>query len=257
MPIFEELQCDTMMDYCLRHRHWYVSAGQRPGEVLCPLCEKEKSRPTESETVIIAAADPAKLNDYFAYSDIQIQNGKAKLLSVKEWLHKDYSVVIPEVAGRVQRVKARFLVLDTTGVGEPIKEMFRLRGVRTLDINFSEYIDWEDPWSGKRSSVSVKYAMIQHYRYCSQFQLLEIPRNGSERLIEQLKQQELIQGSDPEHHENARVSYGHPSGTHDDLCWSFLMALYVSRKWLTGGGGWIKPISELAAKKSTTPPPSA
>jgi hypothetical protein len=238
-----------MLDYCLKHRSAYVSSGKRPGEQPCPKCEAEKPPSVDNEAVVIAAADPAKLNDYFAYADIKIQNKKARLLSVKEWAHKNYSVVIPEIAQRVNSVKARFLVVDTGGVGEPIKEMFRMRGVRTLDINFGEYVDWQDPWSGNRSKVSVKYAMVQYCRYCSQLGLVELPNNVP-RLQEQLKEQELVQGADPEHHEDTRVKYGHPSGTHDDLCWAFLMALYVSRRWLTGGWGWVKPASLLAKKAS-------
>lgn len=190
----------------------------------------------------IGGCDPGKMNDYFAYADITIEKGVATLKSCKQWLHKNYDEIVPVVAQRYFKANLRFLAVDSTGQGQVIVDLFNARGVRTQDINYGNKV--HPIWVTEDSKVAklspIKHEMIQWYRWCAFQKRVKFPEFGKKKLddelMQQLKQQELLQGADPEHHENAKIQYGHPSGTHDDLAWAFLMALYVGRPWIEANG---------------------
>ena len=115
-------------------------------------------------------------------------------------------------------------------------------GVRTFDLNYGKKVApvWVNEVSDDAKLSPIKHEMIQWYRWCAfekKVKMLDgqkYPLAGE--LMKQLKEQGLILGADPEHHENAAVKYGHPSGTHDDMAYAFLMALYVARPWIESGG---------------------
>ena len=106
----------------------------------------------------------------------------------------------------------------------------------TEDIKFGQYVDWTNVY-GQREHAPVKYAMMEYARACLQKGMVSFGRSAeSTELIQQLKEQELVVTAQD------KPSYAHPENRHDDLAWAFLMALYVSRQWLTGNGVWVTPI---------------
>jgi hypothetical protein len=184
-----------------------------------------------AETILLAGIDLAKLHDFSAMVGLEIQKGVATVLKPKVWPHVDYTVVVNEATEIYRRNRMRLLAVDATGVGEPISEMFHARGVITEDIKFGEYVDWTNVY-GNRERAPVKHAMMEYGRACLQAQPPKVVfhKKGSEELIQQLKEQELIVSAQD------KPTYAHPEAHHDDLAWAFLMALYASRSWLTGQG---------------------
>lgn len=245
-----------MLDFCQKHRHFYVSKDSRPGETPCPKCVEEKAPPGESIPVVVGGQDFGRYHDYSALVLLLVKNRVADVIGVKVWPHVDYSLVVSDTVLIAKRENVKLLAIDATdAMIEPIQREYRRQGVRTEDVKFGEYTDWVNA-TGIREHGPVKHAMIEYARRALQDRLVNLPRDGlnatSDELLKQLREQEIIKGTITRtglETESARVQYGHPSSQHDDLAWSFLMALYVARKWLSGGGGFLKPISQLTAKK--------
>jgi hypothetical protein len=202
-------------------------------EPVCPRCAEElkANPPAEPESkVIIGGLDLAKYHDYSALVLIEVIDRTARVAGIKVWPHVDYHVVVGDTVEIYQRKKVRQLAIDATGVGAPIAEMFSVRGIRTEDIKFGEYVEYTSPW-GDHERAPVKWAMMEYARSCLQHEPPQVKfGRGSEELQKQLAEQELIVGP------TERPTYQHPEGRHDDLAWAFLMALYTARKWLTSGG---------------------
>lgn len=180
----------------------------------------------------------AKIHDYTAMTELEVGYHHAKVLSVKVWPHTDYSVIIEQVTDRYHKMGLQILGIDATGVGEPISEMFRKNGVRTDDIKFGEYVDYTNPW-GLKEHASVKYAMVEYARACGQSGFVDIPPGNTEELRRQLAEQTIVDSK------SERTTYTHPENRHDDLCWAFLINLYVSRRFITGTEGWLKRTNEV------------
>ena len=198
----------------------------------CPKCPPpDPEAALRAARVVVGGLDLAKYHDYSAMVVLEIKDGVAYVMGTRQWPHVNYQVVVADVVGVYKKLGMRMLAVDATGLGEPIAEMLLSQGVKTEDIKFGEYVEWTSPW-GQRERAPVKYAMMEYARACLQSDppKVRFPKNGAEALLQQLKEQELVVGS------TERVTYAHPEGKHDDLGWAFLMALYSSRRWLTGGG---------------------
>lgn len=182
---------------------------------------------------MIGGLDLAKFHDYSALVLIEARDHKAKVVGIKVWPHVDYHVVVGDTTEICRRKDVRMLAIDATGVGAPISEMFAVRGVKTEDIKFGEYVEYTNPW-GEHERAPVKYAMMEYARACLQAQPPQVVYSRKspegEELHRQLSEQQLIVGP------TDRPTYAHPEGRHDDLAWAFLMALYTAREWITGNG---------------------
>lgn len=221
-----------MLDFC--KIHGLYSAPAVNGTSVCPKCAALPKAPEGPGRVVVGGLDLGKMHDFSALVILEVQDRVARVKGIKTWPHVDYHVVVADTVEAHRRFKMRLLAIDATGVGEPISEMFAVRGVPTEDIKFGEYVNWVSPW-GDRERAPVKFAMFEFARACLQHDppQVQFSKTGSEELIQQLKEQELILGA-ADH-----PTYRHPEGRHDDLASAFLMALYVSRAWVTGNGLWI------------------
>ena len=224
-----------MIGYCKVHGYWSTPAlGGDQSCLKCAEVEVLKSPPRPRR---IGGLDLAMHHDFTAMTEMDVQFHSAKLVSVKTWPHVDYSVIIDQVADHYREVDMEFIGIDATSgsVGEPISEMFRKLGVHTDDVKFGDYVDWTNPWD-MREHAPVKQAMVEYARACMQSGFVEIMEGGTEELRQQLAEQEIMPTS------SDRIKYAHPQGRHDDLAWAFLINVYVARRYITGTGGWIKPI---------------
>jgi hypothetical protein len=206
---------------------------------ICPECPKTEVSP---EKLIVAGQDFGRYHDYSAFVALQITQREpknlARVLGVKPWPHVDYSIVTRDTISLYHRIGARMMGIDATdAMVEPIRTQYTMAGLTIEDIKFGEYTEWVSPL-GEKEHATMKQAMIEYARQCYQEGYLDTPVMGIspdvDQLIVQLKEQEIL---DAKHgQETVRVRYGHPSGHHDDMAWAFLMALYVSRPFLTGNG---------------------
>ena len=219
-----------MFGYCKKHDK---SFSGPPGTV-CPGCAEESLNHTEKQWRV-GGLDLAKVHDYTAMVELDVRFHHAKVVSVKVWPHTDYSIIIADVTRRYHAVDMELIGVDATSgsVGDPIAEMLRKNGVHTDDIKFGEYVDYTNPWGVYKHSP-VKQAMVEYDRACKQSGFVETPKNGTEELRRQLDEQYIVDSA------SERVRYSHPEGRHDDLAWAYLIALYVSRRWITGTEGWLK-----------------
>ena len=202
-------------------------------EGICKYCGPPP--PPEPEVIVIGGLDLGKIHDYSALVVLEIQDQKVKVKGLKPWPHVDYSVVVKEVAELYTRLEMEFLAVDATGVGEAVREMLAEAGVRTEDIKFGEYVETTNIL-GEHERAPIKYAMVEYTRACLQAGRVSFG-SGCEDLIRQLRELEMVLGA-WEH-----PKYEHPEGSHDDLAWAFMMALYAGRRWITGGGGWVVRIN--------------
>lgn len=168
-------------------------------------------------------------------ADVSLHHFKVR--GVKVWPHVDYTVVVDETAKRFRATDMRILAFDETGVGSPVKEMLWRAGIKAEGIKFSDVVEWQSPW-GEREHSPIKYAMVELARAVMQLGYVDLPKTGAaaKELIVQMGEQEIMPTS-------GRPKFAHPAGRHDDLMWAFCMALYVSRRWLVGSGGWFAPVS--------------
>lgn len=212
-------------------------------ELLCERCRKlDELLIYQDEEIVIGGQDFGRFHDYSALVGLKIYKQTAEVIGVKKWPHVDYSIVVKETAQIYQEKQMRMLAIDASdAMVEPIQTMYYQKGVLVADIKFGEYVDWTNPY-GTKEHTSIKHAMVEFARAMMQEKKIKLPRESgglnptSDELLAQLREQEIIKGADPSKHPNSRIVYGHPSNSHDDLAWSFLMALYVSRPWLSGSG---------------------
>jgi hypothetical protein len=219
------------------HRIW----GDDRVEDLCERCRRlDELLINQDEVIVLGGMDFGRYHDYSALVGIKISKGSADVIGVKKWPHVDYSIVVRETAEIYEKQGMRMLAIDASdAMVEPIQTMLYHKGVLVSDIKFGEYVDWTNPY-GMKEHTGIKHAMVEYARAMMQEKKIKLPRQGlsptSDELLLQLLEQEIIKGADPSRHPSSRVVYGHPTNSHDDLAWSFLMALYVSRPWLSGSG---------------------
>jgi Terminase RNaseH-like domain len=201
--------------------------AERSKESLCPSCRN---------AVVIGGLDFGRLHDYSAIVGLKIRDNVAEVLGLKIWPHVDYNIVVRDTAEIYHRMRMRQLAIDSTdAMVEPIAKMLATSSVSTTGIKFGESINWKSPW-GAEERVSTKQAMVEFARACMQQKKVKLPKRDisetSDELLTQLREQEIANGADA-----GQMRYTHPSNSHDDLAWAFLMALYASRRWLSDRGG--------------------
>jgi hypothetical protein len=94
------------------------------------------------------------------------------------------------------------LLIDQTGVGEPLTEE-----IRNQDITNTE---------GMTFTTQTKERLLNHLKLTMQQNKLKLPYNR--QLIEQINQQQY------EYSKNGHLTFSHPQGTHDDQLWALSLA---------------------------------
>jgi len=222
------------LNTCFRCGKGWFGKPAKYCELCAPIMDADKV-----ESLIIAAADPAQMHDYFAFVAVHAEPNKAWVETLNQWRHQRYDEIVPMIAAKFKELDMRYMVVDASA--PMVVEMFQRAEIPVQSLQFGDYVEWSNIW-GEHKTATIKYAMVEFTRFLLQKNMLELPPEFKDplwsELRQQLREQEIDIGKTNVQRNEAKVHYRHPSGRHDDLAWALLMALYVARSWIVGSGAF-------------------
>lgn len=160
--------------------------------------------------------DFGKLQDYSVISVLKREEELLKLVYVYQFpLESSYSNVIGHLVHADQKFGFRNLVVDQTGVGEPVLEEIRNQGLRTVD--------------GLKFTIQTKEDLLGRVKIMMEQNRLVIPYHR--QLCQQINEQQY------ERTKSGHLQFTHPSNSHDDMLWSLALAVYASTQTPPPGKG--------------------
>jgi len=180
----------------------------------CPKCLAATPPRAELEWFSVAGQDLARYRDYSAYVSLKIVDGVARVKRLYVWPHVKYEVVMSETMRFLTLDRVRSFCVDTTNdskVGE-------------------DYQSMGAPISPMRFTAPGKQELVEYFRDASGKGLVKLPTKGPfvQQLKTELAEQERIVSLNKE-----VPHFAHPSGQHDDLFWSLMLAVRAAAPWLT------------------------
>jgi hypothetical protein len=172
-----------------------------------PTIEQIADPETAPHAEYYAGIDLGKLNDHTATAIIKHDHTMLKLVYIHEYpLDTPYSHVIGAVVNANRRMQFQKLLIDQTGVGEPIQEE-----LQNQDITAAEGITF---------TTQTKENLLTNLKLTMEQNRLRLPYNR--HLIEQINQQQC------EYTKTGHLTFTHPQGTHDDQLWALSLATYAT-----------------------------
>ena len=197
--------------------------------------------------------DLGQANDYTALSVVErnqpvIQKGDILKNTGEHFYNLRYLERLPlrtPYPDQVQKVKAlyederlakeqKFLIVDNTGVGRPVSDLFKKAGINPISINITGGHETHRVTGGynvpKRDLATNLQVFFQNGR-------LKVARGIKEvdTLINELMNFKIKVNPDTGHDR-----YEHREGEHDDLVLSVALAVWYSEKKLSGGITFLK-----------------
>jgi len=152
-----------------------------------------------------AGVDLGKLEDHSVIAVIKREEETLKLLWIHEFqIGTSYNHIIGTVKRADQRFQLQKILIDQTGVGEPI-----LEEIRNQDIKNAEGINF---------TTKTKEELLSNLKITIEQNRLAIPYNR--RLCEQINQQEY------EYTKSGHLQFSHPKGSNDDMLWALALAAH-------------------------------
>jgi len=154
-----------------------------------------------------AGVDFGKLEDYSVIAVIKKEE-LLKLVWIYEFpLRTSYTNVIGTLIRANQKFHFERVLVDQTGVGEPILEEIKSQGLENVE--------------GLTFTIKTKEELLSSLKIVMEQNRLAIPYNR--RLCEQINQQQY------EYSKSGHLQFSHPTGTHDDMLWALALAVYATR----------------------------
>jgi len=173
-----------------------------------PTLEQIADPKTAPNATYYAGVDFGKLNDHTAIAIIKHDQTTQKLVHINEFpLDTPYSHVIGYVANANKRMQFEKLLVDQTGVGEPIQEE-----LKNQDIPNTEGITF---------TTQTKETLLTNLKLTMEQGRLKLPYNRT--LITQINQQQY------QYTKTGHLTFSHPQGTHDDQLWALSLAVYATQ----------------------------
>jgi len=150
--------------------------------------------------------DFGKLQDYSVVSVLRREGESLHLIYLCEFqIGTPYTDVIAHLSRANLRFKFQKVLVDQTGVGEPVIEELRNLGV---------------PVEGLTFTIKTKEELLTTLKIAMEQKRLRIPYHR--RLFEQINEQQYT------YSKSGHLQFSHPEGSHDDMLWSLALATYVS-----------------------------
>jgi phage FluMu gp28-like protein len=181
----------------------------------CLICESEKVVQIETgDHIYVFGQDLASKHDFVALTVLDVRDCKARVVKLVMWPHTQFEVIMRDTKALYNEIGGQVFEIDQTGLGIPIVEWYLSIGLQAVGKTFTPQSKWD---------------MRNYTRKLMQDRMLALPKTGPNvaELKAQLKEQELIQGA------GKVPKLDHPSGRHDDLAWSLMLAADAARPWLT------------------------
>jgi len=154
-----------------------------------------------------AGVDFGKLGDYSVVAILRRENDLLKLVYLNEFpLGTLYSNVIGHLVRANQKFEFEKVLIDQTGVGEPVLEELKAQDVENVE--------------GLTFTVKTKEELLTCLKLAMEQKRLKMPYHR--RLCEQINQQQY------EYSKSGHLTFNHPTGSHDDQLWSLALSCYAS-----------------------------
>jgi phage FluMu gp28-like protein len=153
--------------------------------------------------------DFGKLRDYSVVMVVKREGALLKLVYMHQFaLETPYSQVIGHIVRANQKFSFRKVLVDQTGVGEPVVEEIRNQGLRNVE--------------GLKFTVQSKEELLSNLKIFMEQNRLVIPYHR--QLCQQINEQQY------EYSKSGHLKFSHPENSHDDMLWSLALAVYAARE---------------------------
>jgi len=155
-----------------------------------------------------AGIDLGKLQDHSVLSVTKTEDNTTKLFYIHEFpLETPYNQVIGHLAKANEKFLFQKILVDQTGVGEPILEEIRSQGMNCIE--------------GIKFTAETKEELLTGLKILMEQEKLAIPYNR--RLCEQINEQQYT------YSKSGHLQFSHPPSSHDDMLWSLALAVKASK----------------------------
>jgi len=156
-----------------------------------------------------AGVDFGKLADYSMLTVLKREADIVKLVYMYQFpLETPYSQVIGHLVRANQKFSFRKMLLDQTGVGEPVTEEICNQGIRNVE--------------GIKFTVQTKEELLSSLKIAMEQNRLAIPYHR--QLCEQINEQQYS------YSKSGHLQFSHPENSHDDMLWALALAVYAARE---------------------------
>jgi phage FluMu gp28-like protein len=154
-----------------------------------------------------AGVDFGKLQDYSVIMVLRREGDILKLVYMYQFpLETPYTHVIGHLVRANQKFGFRQVLVDQTGVGEPVLEEIRNQGLTNLQ--------------GVKFTVQTKEELLTSLKIAMEQNRLALPYDR--QLSEQINEQQY------EYSKSGHLQFSHSENSHDDMLWSLALAVYIS-----------------------------
>jgi len=155
-----------------------------------------------------AGIDFGKLQDHSALAIVKTEDNTIKLFYIHEFpLETPYSQVIGHLAKANEKFLFQKVLVDRTGVGEPILEEIHNQGINCVE--------------GLKFTAETKEELLTGLKILMEQERLAIPYHR--RLCEQINEQQYA------YSKSGHLQFSHPPNSHDDMLWALALVVKASR----------------------------
>jgi len=153
-----------------------------------------------------AGVDFGKLQDYSVLTVLRREGDALKLVYMYQFpLETPYTQVIGHLVRADQKFQFRSLLVDQTGLGEPVLEEIRNQGVGCAE--------------GLKFTIQTKEDLLTTLKIAMEQNRLAIPYHR--QLCEQINEQQYA------YSKSGHLQFSHPENSHDDMLWSLALGVYT------------------------------
>jgi phage FluMu gp28-like protein len=156
-----------------------------------------------------AGLDFGKLQDYSVLTVLKREGETLKLVYLYQFpLETPYTHVIGHLVRANQKFKFRKVLVDQTGVGEPVLEEIRNQGLSNIE--------------GLKFTVQTKEELLSNLKIAMEQNRLAIPYHR--QLCTQINEQQYA------YSKSGHLQFSHPTNSHDDMLWALALSVYAARE---------------------------
>ena len=156
-----------------------------------------------------AGVDFGKLADYSVLTVLKREGDILKLVYMHQFpLETPYTQVIGHLVRANQKFDFRKVLVDQTGVGEPVFEEIRSQGISNVE--------------GVKFTVQTKEELLSSLKIAMEQNRLAIPYHR--QLCQQINEQQYA------YSKSGHLQFSHPANSHDDMLWSLALSVMAARE---------------------------
>ncbi len=155
-----------------------------------------------------AGLDFGKLQDYSVLAVVKVEDNTIRLFYLHEFpLETPYASVIGHLVKANEKFQLNKVLVDQTGVGEPVLEEIRSQGVDCVE--------------GVKFTVQTKEDLLSGLKIAMEQGRLAIPYHR--QLCTQINEQQYA------YSKSGHLQFSHPDKSHDDMLWALALACAATK----------------------------